>query len=132
MKVLYVSESNDLQILEIEDLLDYMLKNGAPSALLRDLAKSLDIQGFFAGSWAFGSFTVTNLNLPKANILILSDEELKALYSYAVIGQEGISEDLLTEPAKSAWLKIGELTGLLHKEEEKIAYEGLPELSYPG
>ena len=124
MKVLYLSQTSPLQTLEIDSLLDYFLKNGATSALLKEIALSLDTQGFYVGTWALGSFSIINLNLPKNNLLILSRGELNALYSYAVLGHEGIPEEDLTSDAANAWAKIGELVGGLSKPKEKVAYEG--------
>ncbi len=132
MKVLYLSQTAPLQIVEIDSLLDHFLKNGATSALLKELALHLDTQGFYVGAWANGSFSIINLNLPENNLLILSNGELNALYSYVVLGRGGLAEDLLTTDAAKAWVKIGELVGGLKKPEEKIAYEGLGDLSYLG
>lgn len=117
MKVLYLSQTENLQVTEIDTILDCFLKNEASSALLKTMAIELDTQGFSIGHQAvFGHFVVINLNLPNNNLLILSNEELKALYSYAVLGHEGTPEDLLTDAAKIAWVKIGELVAQINKE----------------
>ena len=133
MKVLYLSQTDPLQTIEIDDLLDYFLKNGSPSALLKEIASILDAQGYYTGTWVFGSFAIIELNLPKNNILILSDGELNALYSYAVLGHEGISEEDLTTDACNARIKIGELVGSKRKpDEEKPFLKGLSKHNYPG
>ena len=118
MKILYLSQTENLQIMEIDELLNHFLKNGAPSNLLKGIVLSLDTQGFYVGTWVLGSFSIINLNLPKSNLLILSNGELHALYSYAVTGPEDISE-LLTIDAANAWAKVGELVGGIVKPKEK-------------
>ena len=56
-------------------------------------------------------FSIINLNLPKSNILILSNGELKALL-------EGMPDGILSTPAYSAWTKVEELTASIKKEKE--------------
>ncbi len=86
MKVLYLSETESLQVREADDLLRYFLKNGAPSALLKRIAKEVDAQGFSIGvHGVFGHFVVINLNLPNYTISIQPKEEEK-------IAHEGISK----------------------------------------
>ncbi len=111
MKVLYLSQTEDLQIIEIGDLLDRFLKNGSTSQLLKDIVFSLDAQGFYIGTWGAGSFSIMNFNLPKNNILILSNGELNALL-------EGMPEGILSRPAYNAWTKVEELTASIKKEKE--------------
>ena len=56
MKILYLSQTENLQIMEIDELLNHFLKNGATSNLLKEIVLSLDTQGFYVGTWVAGSF----------------------------------------------------------------------------
>ena len=121
MKVLYLSQTEDLQIIEIEDLLDRFLKNGSTSQLLKDIVFSLDAQGFYIGTWGAGSFSIMNFNLPKNNILILSNGELNYLYNHAVVAAGKLLGDESSIHSANAWAKIGELVAGMNKakKEEK-------------
>ncbi len=129
MKVLYLSQLDNLQTIEIDEVLIRFHRNGVSSALLKKVVEDVETQGFSIGHQAlFGSFAVISLNLPENNILILSDRELEGLSScIAMASTDGYGILDIVER------KVDELMMLRkEKKEEKTAHEGLSKLRYPG
>ncbi|MCH7605133.1 hypothetical protein IID24_04075 [Patescibacteria group bacterium] len=77
MKVLYLSETEGLQVLSLENVLDKFVKTGINPIDLKDMIKSIDAQGFFIGNSIFGSYTVICLGLPNYTISIQAREKEK-------------------------------------------------------
>ena len=76
MNVLYLSEADNLQVIDLEDVLHKFVKEGVNPIDLKDMIKSFDAQGFFIGNSIFGSYAVINLSLPRFNISIHPKEKV--------------------------------------------------------
>ncbi len=73
MKTLYLSETEDLQVLNIKDILSNFIKKGVHPFDLKSMIKSFDAQGFYIGSHVVvGRYAVIKLDLPKYTISVLS------------------------------------------------------------
>lgn len=71
MNVLYLSEISALEVTSLEEVLGKFVAQGVNPTDLKDMIKSIDLQGFFIGSCIFGSYAVINLNLSNFTISVL-------------------------------------------------------------
>ena len=75
MKVLHLSETKSLRVLDITTVLDEMLNDGATPKQLKYLAESLDAQGFDIGKIDGVSYAVIQLELKDFTISIQTKDK---------------------------------------------------------
>lgn len=83
MKVLFLSEVENLQVLDIKDVLDKFLKTGVNPKYLKHIVESLDTQGFDIGKVDGIAHVVIKLELPHCTISIQFQSEDKLAYKGA-------------------------------------------------
>ena len=83
MKVLFLSETEPLQILDIKTVLDKFLNTGVDSKYLRHIVESLDTQGFDIGKVDGIAHAIIKLDLPNCTISIQSKDEDRLAYKGA-------------------------------------------------
>ena len=75
MKVLHLSETKSLRVLDITTVLDEMLSEGATPSNLKYLAENLDAQGFDIGKIDGVSYAVIQLELKNFTISIQTKDK---------------------------------------------------------
>ena len=76
MKVLYLSETKSLRVLDITTVLDEMLNDGATPGNLKYLAQNLNAQGFDIGKIDGVSYAVIQLEFTDFTISIQAKDKL--------------------------------------------------------